>query len=90
MLCDDDDHIQDIMHMHDDLISACITASSVIPDTKQKTHQIPGWDASISNDREIALFRRSIWQNMNSPRSGIVADIMRRTRANYHYAIRRL
>ena len=28
----------------------------VIPDTKQKTHQIPGWDASISNDREIALF----------------------------------
>ena len=27
---------------------------------------------------------------MNSPRSGIVADIMRRTRANYHYAIRRL
>ena len=28
MLCDDDDHIQDIMHMHDDLISACITASS--------------------------------------------------------------
>ena len=90
MLCDDDDHIQDIMHMHDDLISACITASSVIPDTKQKTHQIPGWDASISNDREIALFWRSIWQNMNSPRSGIVADIMRRTRANYHYAIGRL
>ena len=90
MLCDDDDHIQDIMHMHDDLISACITASSVIPDTKQKTHQIPGWDASISNDREIALFWRSIWQNMNSPRSGIVSDIVRRTRANYHYAIRRL
>ena len=27
---------------------------------------------------------------MNSPRSGIVADIMRRTRAKYHYAIRRL
>ena len=27
---------------------------------------------------------------MNSPRSGIVADIMRRTRDNYHYAIRRL
>ena len=36
------------------------------------------------------IFWRSIWQNMNSPRSGIVADIMRRTRANYHYAIRRL
>ena len=36
MLCDDDNHIHDIMHMHDDLISACITASNVIPDTKQK------------------------------------------------------
>ena len=35
MLCNDDNHIQDIMHMHDDLLSACITTSSVIPDTKQ-------------------------------------------------------
>ena len=49
MLCDDDNHIQDIMHMHNDVISACIIASSVILDTKQKTHQILEWDASISN-----------------------------------------
>ena len=43
-----------------------------------------------TNDRKIALFWRSSWLNMNSPRSRIGADIMRRTRAKYHYAIRRL
>ena len=30
---------------------------------------------------DIALFWRSIWLNNNSPRQGVVADIMRRTRA---------
>ena len=33
---------------------------------------------------------RSIWISLNSPRSGIVADIMRRTRCKYHYAIRKI
>ena len=33
---------------------------------------------------------RSIWINLNSPRTHIVADIMRRTRATYHYKIRKL
>ena len=42
MLCDDANHIQDIMHMHDDLISACITVSSVIPETKQKHTKFQG------------------------------------------------
>ena len=30
----------------------------------------------------------SIWLNNNLPRQGVVADIMRRTRAKYHYCIR--
>ena len=42
--------------------------------------------------KKFHFFGRSIWQNMNSPRSGIVlvANIMRLTRSKYHYAIRRL
>ena len=63
-------------------------ASEVIPSTTTKTSKnIPGWDTSVSYKREIALFWRSIWISMNSPRDGHVADIMRRTRAQYHYTI---
>ena len=38
--------------------------------------------------REIAFFWLSIWITFDSPRSGIVADIMRRTCCKYNYAIR--
>ena len=40
--------------------------------------------------KEPALFWRSIWLCNNSPRQGIVADIMRKTRAQYHYSIRQV
>ena len=39
--------------------------------------------------REIALFWRSIWIGLHSPRSGIVTDSIRRARCKYHYAIRK-
>ena len=46
------------------------------------------WNENVQHSKEIALFWRSIWLNNNSPRQGIVADIMQRTRAKYHYCIR--
>ena len=68
------------------MISSMIGASEVIPSTTTKTSKIiPGWDTSVSYKKEIALFWRSNWISMNSPRDGHVADIMRRTRAQYHY-----
>ena len=36
-----------------------------------------------------ALHVSSIWISLNSSRSGMVTDIMRRTRCKYHYAIRK-
>jgi hypothetical protein len=38
--------------------------------------------------REKSLFWHQLWIANDRPRSGIIADIMRRTRAQYHYAIR--
>ena len=56
----------------------------------KKSNNFPGWTKETSYLREIALFWRSIWISLNSPRSGIVADIMHRTRCKYHYAIRKI
>ena len=90
VLCTNNSHIDSIQKLHDDLISASICASDCIPNTGQSKRKIPGWDITVSHAREIALFWRSIWINLNSPRTHIVADIMRRTRATYHYKIRKL
>ena len=76
--------------MHDDIISARIDASDNIPITKKNLKNLPGWNEFVSPEKEKALFWLSIWINNSSPRQGYVADIMRRTRAKYHYAIRRI
>ena len=36
----------------------------------------------------MALFWHDIWRQNNSPRNGLLADIMRSTRAKYNYSIR--
>ena len=40
--------------------------------------------------REKSIFWHGLWIDCGKPRCGQVADIMRRTRAAYHYAIRRI
>ena len=66
-----------------------IDASVNIPSTKQnQKHKMSEWNENVQHSKEIALFWRSIWLNNNSPRQGIVADIMQITRAKYHYCIR--
>ena len=65
-------------------------ASENIPTTNSKSHKIPGWTEAVQIHKEIALFWRSIWLCNNFPRQGVVADVMRKTRAKYHYVIRQV
>ena len=90
MLCNESVHINCIKKFHDDIVLATITASDVIPETVKKSNNFRGWTEETSYLREIALLWRSIWISLNSPRSGIVADIMCRTRCKYHYAIQKI
>jgi hypothetical protein len=43
---------------------------------------------SIEQLRSKSVFWDEIWLECGRPKSGVVADIMHRTRASYHYAIR--
>ena len=90
VLCNGNDHVTSIQKLHDDIISACIDASENIPTTRKNNKNVTGWNEFISPVKEKALFWRSSWINSGSPRHGHVADIMRCTRATYHYAIRRI
>ena len=40
--------------------------------------------------RDKSLFWHGLWIDCNRPKTGVVADCMRRTRAAYHYAVRQL
>ena len=89
MLCDSSKHALDIQQLHDDIISACINASEDIPSTGKSSKNVPGWNEFVRPEKEKAILWRKIWISNGSPRHGYVADIMRRTRAKYHYVIRR-
>ena len=50
--------------------------------------RIAGWSEYVQPYKEKSVFWYTLWVNCGRPRSGAVADCMRRTRAAYHYAIR--
>ena len=90
VLCNNNDHANLIQQMHDDIISACIDASDNIPSTRNNNNKLPGWNEFVKREKETSLFWRSIWINNGSQRQLYMANIMRRTRAKYHYEIRRI
>ncbi|MEE4247180.1 MAG: reverse transcriptase family protein [Kangiellaceae bacterium] len=48
----------------------------------------PGWQDHIEPHSERAIFWHALWKSSRSPHDGHVADIRRRTRERYRYAVR--
>ena len=72
------------------LIDVCHrTGLDTFPHAKGPSSRVPGWTEFVAPYREKSLFWHSLWVECGRPRAGAVADSMRRTRATYHYAIRR-
>ena len=51
---------------------------------------IPGWKNIVEPYKEEAVFWHSVWQSADRPQLGVLKEIMKRTRNQYHYAIRRV
>jgi len=84
-------HCNDIQKYHDDLISCCLKASEAsIPMSKpaKLCHKVPGWNDHVKSHRDTAMFWHGMWKDNGSPNSGIIFDIRRKTRYQYHNAIR--
>ena len=66
-------------------------AERTIPCSKPNkgTHKIiPGWDDHVEPYRKTSMFWHRLWLDNDRPSHGIVADIMRRTRCEYHTQVR--
>jgi hypothetical protein len=85
-------HNNDIKVYYNNIAKACKDACSMtIPHLKSNsnTHNgIPGWNKHVKKYRDEAIFWHSLWKSADSPRSGVLADIRKKTRARYHYALR--
>ncbi len=72
-------------------IECCITTGfDCIPLINHKAKNIPGWTDHAKPEREQSLFWHWVWSEAGKPFTGIIYEIMKRTRHKYHYAVRRL
>ena len=91
VLCENDSHRSDIDIRCKQLIDVLLRAGNeTLPQCKSSATDFgtPFWNDEIDDAREVALFWHWLWLENVRPRLRHVADIMRRTRAKYHYTVR--
>ena len=83
-------HHDVIQKYHDNIIATIIKASSCIPSTNKNNRQksIPGWNEFVSEYKEKAMFWHKFWKDNGSPNRGVIFDIRRKTRWQYHRALK--
>jgi hypothetical protein len=92
-LCNNCEHVNAINQYAAAITNSCLSASeTAIPHTSNRStsKRVPGWSERVEPLRLKSLFWHDLWVDNDRPRSGAVADCMRRTRAAYHYAIRQV
>lgn len=89
VMCKNTSHHNAINKLCNDLILTCIDVSNeVLPHTCPKENLIPFWNEEIEPLRQKSLFWHNIWNECGKPHEGVLANIMRRTRALYHKAVK--
>jgi hypothetical protein len=83
------EHCELLEEYHDNIIAACLDASSCIPMSRQnRSNCIPGWNEFVKVYKDKALFWHKLWKEGGSPTSGVLFDLRRKTRYEYHRALR--
>ena len=87
------EHSDDIDKFHNDILSSCISAGQkVLPRTskynsnKRKTKA--GWDEYVKEKQVTAMSWHKQWKNEGCPKNTYTAIMRRKTRLQYHYAIK--
>ena len=91
ILCKDASHNTALSEYITDVSNCCMRAAKLtLPVTSPRAARghIPRWSADVEPKRRQSLFWHGIWVDCGRHRSGHIADIMRKTRLAYHYAIR--
>ena len=90
--CSECDHKTEINSLCTALVNCCLKSGlKHLPKTQPpKRNKIPNWSSSIQPLKEKSILWHQIWDSAGRPHTGSIANIMRQTRARYHYAIRSL
>ena len=71
-----------------DIIDICLeSGDACFPKSYPQLGRIPKWRDDVKPLRDESLFWHNIWKDAGRPPTGVLAMIMRRTRAKYHKAV---
>ena len=88
--CTDCDHINAIDNASDTVVKCCIDSGLTnIPSSDNNVREVPGWNDEVKQAKDQSIFWHWIWLESGRPNTGHVYAIMKRTRHQYHYSVRR-
>ena len=64
--------------------------SSKVASTNLSYQNVPGWKTFVKPVRDTAIFWYNIWKSAERPNKGVLYEIMKKTRNNYHFNIRKV
>ena len=81
-----------ITDFHDNIITASyLSMQKHIPYNRDaKAKVIPGWDIEMDIARDKSMFWHGIWRECGKLHTGVLYNIMKKTRSTYHYMLRAL
>ena len=81
-----------ITNFHDNIITASyLSMQKHIPYNRDaKAKVIPGWDIEMDIARDKSMFWHGIWRECGKLHTGVLYNIMKKTRSTYHYMLRAL
>ena len=63
-------------------------SAECVPTVRPRASEVSGWNDQVKPERDRSLFWHWIWLESGKPNTGFVYQIMKRTRHQYHYAVR--
>ncbi len=89
LMCEKIEHAESLNQYCIDIIDCCVRAGEeCFPKVSKKKKNKPYWSEIVNPKREAVLLWGQIWQDCGKPREGIVSEIYRHTKRDYHYAVR--
>ncbi len=89
LLCDNPKHKECLDNFLAKMVDDLVKCSSHIPKIKAPTsnNTVPGWSEHVKPYKDDAIFWKRQWDQLGKPPQGLVAHYMRRSHADYLYAI---
>lgn len=92
-LCIDKNHKLALNNISFNIVNIIRTGCAAVLRKKvptKKRFMLHGWDSTCSELRDTSLWWHWLWCNSGKTRSGVIYNVMKRTRLEYHLVIKRL